>query len=46
MTRRPGRGTLWPHQWEASLRVIYAHEILGKTEIGKKGPLLNVVTGG
>ncbi len=39
-------GTLWPHQWESFLRVVYAHEILGKAEIGADGVLLNVVTGG
>src|SRR6266568_21338 len=39
-------GTLWPHQWEAFLRVIYAHEILGKVDIGVDGLLLNIVTGG
>jgi superfamily II DNA or RNA helicase len=39
-------GTLWPHQWEAFLRVVYAHEILGKAEIGADGLLLNIVTGG
>jgi superfamily II DNA or RNA helicase len=39
-------GTLWPHQWEAFLRVVYAHEILGKVEIGADGLLLNIVTGG
>ena len=39
-------GTLWPHQWEAFLRVVYAHEILGETEIGTSGLLLNIVTGG
>jgi type III restriction enzyme len=39
-------GTLWPHQWESFLRVVYAHEILGKAEIGCDGLLLNVVTGG
>lgn len=39
-------GTLWPHQWESFLRVVYAHEILGKTEIGTDGLLLNIVTGG
>ena len=27
-------GTLWPHQWESFLRIVYAHEILGKAEIG------------
>jgi superfamily II DNA or RNA helicase len=42
----PRDGTLWPHQWEAFLRVVYAHEILGKAEIGADGLLLNVVTGG
>ena len=42
----PREGTLWPHQWEAFLRVVYSYEILGKTEIGAKGLLLNVVTGG
>ncbi len=39
-------GTLWPHQWESFLRVVYTHEILGKTEIGADGLLLNIVTGG
>lgn len=39
-------GTLWPHQWEAFLRVVYAHEILGNGEIGADGLLLNIVTGG
>lgn len=42
----PRRGTLWPHQWEAFLRVIYCHEILAQKEIGGSGLLLNVVTGG
>ena len=39
-------GTLWPHRWEAFLRVVYSSEILGKAEIGQKGLLLNIVTGG
>lgn len=39
-------GTLWPHQWEAFLRVVYSHEILGETEVGGTGLLLNIVTGG
>ncbi|MDP3196666.1 DEAD/DEAH box helicase [Tabrizicola sp.] len=39
-------GTLWPHQWESFLRVVYAHEVLGKTQIGADGLLLNIVTGG
>lgn len=42
----PRSGTLWQHQWESFLRVIYAHEILGKTELGADGLLLNIVTGG
>ncbi len=42
----PRLGTLWPHQWEAFLRVVYSYEILGKTEIGGNGLLLNIVTGG
>ena len=46
ITRRHESGTLWPHQWEAFLRVVYAHEILGKVEIGADGLLLNIVTGG
>src|SRR5436190_19471633 len=37
---------LWPHQWESFLRVVYAHEVLGKSEIGTNGLLLNIVTGG
>ena len=44
--REAREGTLWPHQWESFLRVVYAHEILGKTEIGANGLLLNIVTGG
>src|SRR4029077_8705614 len=39
-------GTLWPHQWESFLRMVYAHEILGKIKIGTDGLLLNVVAGG
>jgi len=42
----PREGTLWPHQWESFLRVLYAHEILGKAEMGRDGLLLNIVTGG
>ncbi len=42
----PREGTLWPHQWEAFLRVIYAHEILQVKELGSDGLLLNIVTGG
>src|SRR5437773_3223098 len=39
-------GTLWLHQWASFLRLVYAHEILGKAEIGADGLLLNIVTGG
>lgn len=42
----PRAGTLWPHQWESFLRVVYAHEVLGKAELGADGMLLNIVTGG
>ena len=42
----PRAGTLWPHQWEAFLRVVYSHEVLGKDHIGANGLLLNIVTGG
>jgi superfamily II DNA or RNA helicase len=39
-------GTLWPHQWGAFLRTVYAHEVLGKGQVGANGLLLNIVTGG
>ncbi len=42
----PRDGTLWPHQWEAFLRIVYAHEVLGHAELGRNGLLLNIVTGG
>ena len=42
----PRPGTLWQHQWDAFLRVIYCHECLGKEKIGEHGLLLNIVTGG
>ena len=38
-------GTLWPHQWDSFLRVVYCHEVLGKDNIGEHGVLLNIVTG-
>lgn len=44
--QKPKPGTLWPHQWEAFLRVVYCHEILGDKALGGKGLLLNIVTGG
>jgi len=42
----PRESTLWPHQWEAFLRVVYSYEVLGKKSIGEHGLLLNIVTGG
>ncbi len=42
----PREGTLWPHQWEAFLRVVYSYEVKGKKTIGEHGLLLNIVTGG
>jgi len=39
-------GTLWPHQWESFLRIVYCYESLGRPNIGEDGLLLNVVTGG
>jgi len=42
----PREGTLWPHQWEAFLRVVYCYEVLGQKTIGEHGLLLNIVTGG
>lgn len=42
----PRDDTLWPHQWDSFLRVVYCHEVLGKENIGEHGLLLNIVTGG
>ena len=44
--QKPKPGTLWLHQWDAFLKVIYCYEVLGLKEIGGKGLLLNIVTGG
>ena len=43
--RRPKEGGLWPHQWEALLRAVYAREVAGRP-FWEDGVLLNVVTGG
>lgn len=43
---QPREGTLWEHQWEAFLRVVYAHEIKRDELTQPNGVLLNVVTGG
>ncbi len=43
---QPREGTLWEHQWEAFLRVVYAHEIKWDELVLPNGVLLNVVTGG
>lgn len=44
--QEPRDGTLWRHQWESFLRVVYSYEVLSKKTIGEHGLLLNVVTGG
>ena len=41
----PKEGGLWPHQWDALLRVVYAREVLRRDFWGD-GILLNIVTGG
>lgn len=43
---RPRERTLWPHQWDSFLRVIYAFEIEHGALSQPNGVLLNVVTGG
>ncbi len=43
---RPREGTLWEHQWDSFLRVIYAHEVKRDKLAQPDGVLLNVVTGG
>ena len=42
----PRGGTLWPHQWDALLRVIYSYELKREELTRPNGVLLNVVTGG
>ena len=43
---KPRDGTLWTHQWDSFLRVIYAYEIKPDELAKPDGVLLNVVTGG
>ena len=43
---KPREGTLWPHQWDSFLRVVYGHEIRRNEIALPNGMLLNVVTGG
>ena len=43
---RPREGTLWQHQWDSLLRIIYSHEIRRNDLAQPHGVLLNVVTGG
>ena len=43
---KPRAGTLWEHQWDSFLRVVYAHEIRREELARPDGVLLNVVTGG
>ena len=42
---QPREGGLWPHQWDALLRVIYSREVKSR-DFWEDGLLLNVVTGG
>ena len=42
----PREGTLWPHQWDSLLRVVFSHEIRRGDLAQPDGLLLNVVTGG
>ncbi len=44
--RNPRPGTLWPHQWQAFLRVVYSYEIRRDELTQPWGVLLNIVTGG
>ena len=43
---QPRDGTLWEHQWDSFLRVVYAHELQRNDLALPDGVLLNVVTGG
>ena len=43
---RPRAGTLWMHQWDSLLRIIYAYELRRDELAQPDGVLLNVVTGG
>ena len=43
---QPRAGTLWEHQWDSFLRVVYAHELQRNDLALPDGVLLNVVTGG
>ena len=43
---QPRAGTLWEHQWDSFLRVVYACEVKGEELAQPNGVLLNVVTGG
>ena len=43
---KPRAGTLWDHQWDSFLRVIFSHEIRHRDLAEPDGILLNVVTGG
>jgi len=45
--RSPRPGTLWPHQFDALLRTIYAYEAVERSTLAQpNGILLNIVTGG
>lgn len=42
---RPREGGLWPHQWDALLRVVYSRDVK-RRDFWEDGLLLNIVTGG
>ena len=44
--RHSRSGTLWPHQFDALLRTVYAYEVERSTLAQPDGILLNIVTGG
>ena len=43
---KPRPGTLWLHQWDSLLRIVFSHEIRPNDLAQPDGVLLNVVTGG
>ena len=43
---QPREGTLWEHQWDSFLRVVYAYELKREELTQPNGVLVNVVTGG
>ena len=43
---KPRESSLWPHQWDSFLRVVYSYEMRRQELAQPNGALLNVVTGG